>query len=83
MGTSWANMARLLRRTGFGVTGQAVDAALPHGVKATVSRMLAADPERIRVPEPHSFRISRTFRWSVSPPTCSSAAITSPHSARD
>ena len=44
MGTSWANMARLLRRTGFGVTGQAVDAALPHGIPATVSAMLAADP---------------------------------------
>lgn len=44
MGTSWANMARLLRRTGFGAAGQAIDAALPHGIPATVSAMLAADP---------------------------------------
>jgi uncharacterized protein (DUF1800 family) len=37
-------MARLLRRTGFGVTGQTVDAAQTHGVAATVSAMLAGDP---------------------------------------
>lgn len=44
MGTSWAGMARLLRRTGFGATGQDVDAALPRGIPATVAAMVAADP---------------------------------------
>jgi uncharacterized protein (DUF1800 family) len=37
-------MARLLRRTGFGTTGRAVDAALPQGTNATVETLLGAEP---------------------------------------
>ena len=44
MASSWAGMARLLRRTGFGVTGSAVDAALAAGPAAYVATILAADP---------------------------------------
>jgi uncharacterized protein (DUF1800 family) len=44
MGSSWASMARLLRRTGFGATGSAIDAAMAAGPQAYVASILAADP---------------------------------------
>src|SRR6516162_89380 len=40
----WRATARLLRRTGFGTTGAAVDAALRIGVAARVRDILGADP---------------------------------------
>jgi uncharacterized protein (DUF1800 family) len=42
----WDATARLLRRTGFGTTAAAVDAAVGRGSAATVASMLAADPTR-------------------------------------
>jgi uncharacterized protein (DUF1800 family) len=39
----WTAMARLLRRTGFGTTGAAVDAALPAGPTAYVRSIVQAD----------------------------------------
>ena len=44
MGTDWAGTARLLRRTGFGTTGAAVDAALAGGATSYVTKLLARDP---------------------------------------
>jgi uncharacterized protein (DUF1800 family) len=44
MGADWAGTARLLRRTGFGTTGAAVDAALAGGAASYVARLLADDP---------------------------------------
>ncbi len=41
---SWIAMARLVRRTGFGATGAAVDAALSLGAAGYVDGILAADP---------------------------------------
>ncbi len=41
----WIATARLLRRTGFGTTGPAVDAALKTGSSAYLATALAADPE--------------------------------------
>jgi len=46
MGSSWAAMSRLLRRSGFGTTGAAVDTAMGAGPQAYVSTMLAADPNQ-------------------------------------
>ncbi len=40
----WIATARLLRRTGFGTTGSAVDQAVKAGTSATVAAMLGADP---------------------------------------
>ncbi len=42
----WTAMARLVRRTGFGATGSAVDAALGMGAAAYVNSLLAADPTK-------------------------------------
>jgi uncharacterized protein (DUF1800 family) len=44
MATEWAVQARLMRRTGFGVSGAEVDAALPAGPTAYIQRILGADP---------------------------------------
>lgn len=44
MTSEWAAAARLLRRTGFGTTGSAVDAVVHEGRAAYVARMLASDP---------------------------------------
>ncbi|MGI8880530.1 MAG: DUF1800 domain-containing protein [Jatrophihabitans sp.] len=41
---SWDTTARLLRRTGFGATGAAVDTAAKQSAAQTVAAMLAADP---------------------------------------
>lgn len=41
---TWDTTARLLRRTGFGATGPAVDAASKQSAAQTVAAMLAADP---------------------------------------
>jgi uncharacterized protein (DUF1800 family) len=41
----WIATARLLRRTGFGTTGSAVDAAVRVGTTAYVTSALAADPK--------------------------------------
>lgn len=46
MSSKWADMARLVRRTGFGATGDAVDAALALGAPAYVEALLSADPSR-------------------------------------
>ena len=42
---SWAGMSRLLRRTGFGATGDEIDAAVKLGPQKYLAAMLAADPE--------------------------------------
>jgi uncharacterized protein (DUF1800 family) len=44
--SQWDATARLLRRTGFGTTATAVDAAVTRGSAASVTKMLAADPAR-------------------------------------
>jgi uncharacterized protein (DUF1800 family) len=44
MGSSWASMARLLRRTGFGATGSEIDAAMAAGPLAYIAAIMAADP---------------------------------------
>lgn len=44
MALAWSDTARLLRRTGFGTTGPAVDAAGQRGATETVAAALAADP---------------------------------------
>ena len=44
----WAVAARLVRRTGFGATGVAVDAAAAMGASRYISAILAADPARDR-----------------------------------
>ncbi len=53
---SWDTTARLLRRTGFGATGTAVDAAAKRPASQTVAAMLAAtpsaDPGAKRTPAP-------------------------------
>jgi hypothetical protein len=40
----WIATARVLRRTGFGASGAAVDAAVRVGASGYVAAMLAADP---------------------------------------
>ncbi len=45
---SWATAARLVRRTGFGATGAAVDAAAALGSTKYLATVLAADPARDR-----------------------------------
>ncbi len=45
MASEWAEAARLVRRTGFGATGNDVDAAVKEGAAAYVARVLAADPD--------------------------------------
>jgi uncharacterized protein (DUF1800 family) len=45
MDPRWASAARLVRRTGFGATGTAVDAALELGSARYVAAALAADPD--------------------------------------
>ena len=49
-----ARLARLLRRTGFGTTGAAVDAAAARGYAATLDALLApgADPGAAATPPP-------------------------------
>jgi uncharacterized protein (DUF1800 family) len=42
--TEWERAARLVRRTGFGATGPAVDAVVREGAAHYVARILAADP---------------------------------------
>jgi len=44
-GTQWVATARVLRRTGFGVTGPEVDAAVTRAWPAYVDEMLDADPD--------------------------------------
>lgn len=44
MAMEWAAAARLVRRTGFGADGDAVDAVVKEGAAAYVDRLLAADP---------------------------------------
>lgn len=55
-GQTWAETARLLRRTGFGVTGAAVDAAISTDVATLVATALAAvpaaDPGALATPVP-------------------------------
>ncbi len=43
---SWAAAARLVRRTGFGGTGVAIDAVAAMGTAAYLSMLLAADPTK-------------------------------------
>ncbi|WP_375490575.1 DUF1800 family protein [uncultured Jatrophihabitans sp.] len=45
MASEWAAAARLVRRTGFGATGDDVDAAVKEGAAKYVARVLAADPD--------------------------------------
>ncbi len=45
-GESWAAAARLVRRTGFGATGAAVDAAVSVGTTRYLAATLAADPAK-------------------------------------
>lgn len=63
MPAEWATMARLLRRTGFGTTGDAVDRALAGGVAGHVSTVLAADPSQdpgaLRTPLPSFEAVAR------------------------
>ncbi|MEP6599106.1 MAG: DUF1800 domain-containing protein [Actinomycetota bacterium] len=47
----WITTARLLRRTGFGTTGAAVDASVPIGAAATVASMMSA-PSTAPLPPP-------------------------------
>ncbi len=44
--SGWATAARLVRATGFGGTGPAIDAAAAIGTAAYLRKMLAADPEQ-------------------------------------
>jgi uncharacterized protein (DUF1800 family) len=44
MASDWAAAARLVRRTGFGASGAAVDAVVKEGLTHYVDRVLAADP---------------------------------------
>ena len=44
--TSWSAAARLVRATGFGATGKAVDAAAAAGVSRYLAATLAADPAK-------------------------------------
>lgn len=48
----WIATARLLRRTGFGTTGPAVDAAVAKSPAALVASMLAASPSSALTPPP-------------------------------
>ncbi len=54
--SSWADTARLLRRTGFGATGSAVDTAVAQGQDRYLAAMLVADPGAdlgaVRTPPP-------------------------------
>ena len=54
--SAWADTARLLRRTGFGTTGSAVDTAVAQGPNRYLASMLAADPAAdpgaVRTPPP-------------------------------
>ena len=45
MSATWGQTARLLRRTGFGTTGAAVDAAFRRDRATVVAGLLAADPD--------------------------------------
>jgi hypothetical protein len=59
---SWDSTARLLRRTGFGANGGAVDQASRVAPAELVARMLAArpadDPGARRTPVPHPAMIA-------------------------
>ena len=63
MGSDWAAAARLVRRTGFGASGAAVDAALKEGPRSYVDRILAADPTTDpgarRTPPPQFARVAK------------------------
>lgn len=54
--SKWADTARLVRRTGFGATGSAIDTAVVQGADRYLATMLAADPNSdpgaVRTPPP-------------------------------
>ena len=54
--STWADTARLVRRTGFGATGRAIDTAVVRGADRYLAALLAADPNTdpgaLRTPPP-------------------------------
>ncbi|MEO7121604.1 MAG: DUF1800 domain-containing protein, partial [Lacisediminihabitans sp.] len=81
----WLDAARLLRRTGFGTTGAAVDAAVQMGRPAYLKQALAADPTHdpgaIATPAPTLQQAPKLPRGTT--PAERKAADMNPAEARD